>query len=165
MATLMEWVRHLVLLVVLISFFELLAPKNALQPYVRLVGGLVILAAVVSPLVALVRGDDLWRRAAESGGRWSAEAALPSSPPALAETERRLRNELFAARLAAYLEEELTKAAGRRVRAAVRVSGNGRVERVTLAVPPGTGKDLRRRAAALSGLDPAHVWVVEEAIP
>lgn len=165
MATLLEWVRHLVLLVVLVSFFELLAPKNALRPYVRLVGGLVILAAVATPLVELVRGEGVWQRAAELAERWSPVSAGPSSAPALAETERRLRNALLAEKLAAYLEEELAQTAGGRVRAAVRVEGDGRVARVTLVAPPGSGEELRRRAAALSGVEAGQVWVVEEAAP
>lgn len=160
MATLTEWVRRLVLLVIVASFLELLAPENALKRYVRLAVGLLVLTAVLTPLLTLVRGEDVVPRLRQAEGFGWAEA-----PAALSETNRRLENSLLAEQLTAYLETELGKAAGSRVGVSVRVGGAGAVARVTIAAPPGRGTQLKARAAALTGLTPEQIVVVEEAIP
>ncbi|MDI6870019.1 MAG: stage III sporulation protein AF [Bacillota bacterium] len=165
MNLLVEWVRRLVLLVIVVSFLELLAPPNNLRRYVRLVTGFLVLTAVLAPLVALVRGGDVLGRIAEA-----VELRLPTgndSRPAsgLAETDRQLQNALFSRQLTTYLEQELAETAGGRVGVAVRVDGRGALEGVMLATPPGRGARVRARAAALTGLEAGKILVVEEAIP
>lgn len=167
MAELTEWVRRLVTLVVVFSFLELLAPPNSLKRYVRLVVGFLILTTVLGPLVALVRGDEALRRAA-GGILDEALPRLPEGPDAasrLLETNRRLQNALLAERLAAYLQSELETSAKVRVGVAVRVDGAGSVTRINLAVPEGWGERLRGQAAALAGVEPERIAVLEEAIP
>ncbi len=167
METLSEWVRRLVLLVLVMSFLELLAPPNGLKRYVRLVVGFLVLTAVLAPLVALVRGGDVLRRVSEA-----AEAPLPvgragggRTVPHLAEAEQRLRNDLFARQVAAYLERALAGEAGGRVGVMVRVERSGALGRITLTAPPGQGPRLRKRASALAGVGEDRILVVEEAIP
>lgn len=172
MAALSDWVRRLALLVIVVGFLELLAPSNGLKRYVRLVAGFLVLTAVLSPLLALVKGGDFVERASGAAGQLLTEgrgrriwtAGGSGSGGSLPETNRLLQNELLADRLSAYLETELGKEAGSRVGVAVRVSGQGVVERVSLTVPPGTAGRVARRAAALSGLSREQILVIEEAI-
>jgi stage III sporulation protein AF len=162
-----EWVRRLVLLVLVLSFLELLAPPNGLKKCVRLVAGFLVLTAVMEPLVALVRGGDVLRQVGELAGlsRWDGRADRSRTAPELAQADQQLRNDLFARRVAAYLERALAGEAGGRVGVAVRVEPSGALARITLTAPPGQGPRLRRRAAALAGVAEKRILVVEEAIP
>lgn len=54
MAELKEWVRGLVMLVLLGSCLELLIPTNDMKKYVRMTMGLVVVLAVVSPIAAFL---------------------------------------------------------------------------------------------------------------
>lgn len=173
MAALTDWIRRVALLVIAVGFLELLAPGNGLKRYVRLVTGFLVLTAVLSPFLALIKGGDIVERASGAasllvpegtGGATKGGAGGSAAGRSLSETNRRLENELLADRLSTYLEKELAKEAGDRVGVAVRVAGQGVVERVTLTVPPGTAKRLADRAAALSGLGKDQIRVIEEAI-
>lgn len=57
MAPLIDWVRSLVVLVVLASLLEMLLPSGGMKRFVRLSMGLLILLGVVRPLVALLGGQ------------------------------------------------------------------------------------------------------------
>lgn len=55
LSALVSWARTLLAVAVFGMLLELLLPSRSMQPYVRLAVGLVVLAAVLSPLVGLVR--------------------------------------------------------------------------------------------------------------
>lgn len=57
MAYLASWIQQLVLAVILATFLDLLLPSNAMQRYVRLVMGLLILMLILSPLLTLLKSD------------------------------------------------------------------------------------------------------------
>lgn len=167
METLSGWVRQLVLLVLVVSVLELIAPANGLRKYVRLVVAFLVLTAVLAPLVALVRGDDLVRQVMEAAelGFPTGSGGSSGAPASPVETDQRLRNDLFARQVAAYLRQELSGEAGGRIGVTVRVEGEGVIERITLTTPPGQGSRLRGRASALTGVEKERIVVVEEAIP
>ena len=52
-----ELLRHIVILVVLAAFLDLLLPKDGFQRYVKLVVSLFIILALLQPIVQIVRGD------------------------------------------------------------------------------------------------------------
>lgn len=54
MAELKEWIRGLVVLLVLASALELLLPMNSMKRFVRMAMGLLIVLGVVRPIVALL---------------------------------------------------------------------------------------------------------------
>lgn len=54
MEALKEWVRGLVLLVIVASLFEMLLPMSAMKKYVRMAMGLLIVLSVVRPVVGLL---------------------------------------------------------------------------------------------------------------
>lgn len=53
-AAVSDWLRHLVLLILLAVLVELVLPDNALQKYARAVFGLLIMLAMLDPLRALM---------------------------------------------------------------------------------------------------------------
>ena len=112
MDELAAWLKQIVAVVLLAGLIDLMLPNRALQRYVRLVAGLMILLTVAQPVLQFLRGD-LSGRLTEAWDRWN---ALPS--PAVssmdlrrieAEAEQwRKRREEDAARVtAAALEEAI----------------------------------------------------------
>lgn len=51
------WLKEIVAIILLAAFIDLLLPNKAMQRYVRLVVGLIILLALLSPLLRLIQGD------------------------------------------------------------------------------------------------------------
>jgi stage III sporulation protein AF len=56
MGSLSKWVRDIVLLVLYITFLEMLIPRGNMQKYVRLVTGLLVMLAIIRPIMSLVGG-------------------------------------------------------------------------------------------------------------
>jgi len=111
MAAVTEWVRTLVVLVVLASLLELLLPMGSMKRFVRLTMGLLILLGVARPVVGLLGGEvafdpDLLRDSA---------AGLPSMNEIMAEAHR--FQERSRALLAAEVEERLRRQAESAARA------------------------------------------------
>lgn len=52
-----EWLKQLVLIVLLAAFADLLLPTKAMQKYVRMVMGLAIIAAMLQPIMPLLQRD------------------------------------------------------------------------------------------------------------
>ncbi|MGE5507992.1 MAG: stage III sporulation protein AF [Chitinophagales bacterium] len=168
MVQLTAWVQHLVLLVLVVSFLELVAPENALRRYVQLVVGLLVLVAVLNPVVRAVRGGEWLSDALQTGAGWTEapdQLREEGTREALEAANRQLQVDLFTDRLRAYLESELAKAAGERVGVAVRATADGSVQQVTVTAAPGRSGELQRRAADLAGVAQDKVLIVEEAVP
>jgi len=122
LAWLSDWLKQLLAVVLLASVVELLLPGNSFHRYMRLVLGLLILLAMLSPVMALVRGDPS-RLLDRSIRSWEASSrnAAPGMPT-LEDIERDARKlqearqreaALLAARnLEFSMEEELRREAG-----------------------------------------------------
>lgn len=57
MAFLTEWITNIIILVLLAGVIELLLPGNQFQNYIKMVVGLLILLAMLSPLFKLINAD------------------------------------------------------------------------------------------------------------
>ncbi|MFB5268374.1 stage III sporulation protein AF [Paenibacillus enshidis] len=57
MSWLGEWLRHLVMIVLLAAFVDLILPSRSMERYVRLVLSLLILLTLISPIAQLLRGN------------------------------------------------------------------------------------------------------------
>ncbi|WP_313641865.1 stage III sporulation protein AF [Paenibacillus sp. FSL K6-0276] len=57
MSWLGDWLREIILVVLLASFIELLLPSKSMERYARLVLSLLILLTMLSPIVSLLKGD------------------------------------------------------------------------------------------------------------
>lgn len=52
-----EWISHIVLLILLATFFDLLLPSSRMKKYVKLVVGLMIIMLILSPVLHLLKFD------------------------------------------------------------------------------------------------------------
>lgn len=52
-----EWIQHIVLLILMATFLDLLVPSSAMKKYVRMVVGLLIIMIILSPLLDLLQLD------------------------------------------------------------------------------------------------------------
>ncbi|PZD93432.1 stage III sporulation protein AF [Paenibacillus sambharensis] len=117
MVWLSDWLRQILGIVLLAAVIDLLVPGKAYHRYVRLVLGLLILLAMLSPILSLVKGnaDELL----EAGLRSWEQASSRDIPrmPSLEDIERRAeelrskRNEQAAELAARTLEGEIEAAA------------------------------------------------------
>jgi stage III sporulation protein AF len=57
MSIITEWITNIIILVLLASVIELLLPGNQFQNYIKMVIGLLILMAMLSPVLKLVKTD------------------------------------------------------------------------------------------------------------
>lgn len=51
------WLQQIIAVVLLAGFIDLLLPNKAMQRYVRLVAGLIILLTILTPIIRLLQGD------------------------------------------------------------------------------------------------------------
>lgn len=52
-----EWIKHLVLIILVATFLDLLLPNNQMRRYITLVVGLIIIVMILSPILALLQVD------------------------------------------------------------------------------------------------------------
>lgn len=52
-----SWLQQIIAVVLLAGFIDLLLPNKAMQRYVRLVAGLIILLTIMTPIIHLLQGD------------------------------------------------------------------------------------------------------------
>ena len=60
LAVVSDWVRHLVIIVVLAGFIEMILPKGDMRRYVQMVVGIFIIMAILNPTLLLLRQRQLW---------------------------------------------------------------------------------------------------------
>ncbi|TCS96391.1 stage III sporulation protein AF [Hazenella coriacea] len=80
MEWLSEWLKQIVLLVLIATFIDLLLPNHSMDRYVKLVMGLLITMAILSPILSLFTEElDITKLAFEKQGGSSADSMLPLS--------------------------------------------------------------------------------------
>lgn len=60
-----DWLRDIVLIILLATFVDLLIPNNSLQRYVKVVVSLIIMLTILSPVISFLKGDLALKFAAE----------------------------------------------------------------------------------------------------
>ena len=50
---LMQWVRDIFLIIISLSFFQILLPESSLEKYLKLIFSLIILAVILEPVIRL----------------------------------------------------------------------------------------------------------------
>lgn len=84
MDTLAEWLKQIILVVLLATFIDLLLPNSTMQRYVKLVVSLFILMTILTPVMNLLGSNANLRMLAASVDDWSAEgtpSGIGGSPP------------------------------------------------------------------------------------
>ncbi len=64
-AWLSEWLRDIVLIILVATFVDLLIPNNSLQRYVKVVVSLIILLTILSPVISFLKEDKAINQALE----------------------------------------------------------------------------------------------------
>ncbi|PTX53920.1 stage III sporulation protein AF [Melghirimyces profundicolus] len=91
MELLSGWLKQIVILVLVATFIDLLLPNNSMERYVKLVMGLLIIMAILSPLFQLVRQDlNLTNLAFEQAGN---EESRLASLSAIRQNSEKLKNQ------------------------------------------------------------------------
>jgi len=49
-----EWVKNVFIIVMALSFIEILLPENTMQKYIQFIFSLIIMATILSPLIILL---------------------------------------------------------------------------------------------------------------
>ena len=57
MEWLSQWLERIIILVLLATFLDMLLPNTPLQRYVKLVMGLLILLAIITPIMQMFQND------------------------------------------------------------------------------------------------------------
>ncbi|MDQ0166882.1 stage III sporulation protein AF [Bacillus horti] len=57
MSFLAEWIRHIVLLILLATFLDLIIPNSSMRKYVKLVVGFLLILIILSPILQLLNFD------------------------------------------------------------------------------------------------------------
>ncbi|WP_290586631.1 stage III sporulation protein AF [Alicyclobacillus sp.] len=101
-----EWLKQIILLVILATVADLLLPTRSMQRYVRVVMGVAVLAAMLQPILPLMRADWADRAAAAVEAELGFDTtSVPAGKAAqvanvMADQQARTAQELLAARLA-----------------------------------------------------------------
>lgn len=88
MIELSQWLKQVVAIVLVATFAEWLIPDSRMQPYVRVVLGMLVFVTMLSPLLELARVDPLTlSERLEQSSRGNSEAAVQL--PSLADIDAR----------------------------------------------------------------------------
>lgn len=49
-----EWVKNIFIIIIALSFIEILLPTNTMQKYIKFIFSLIIMATILSPLIILL---------------------------------------------------------------------------------------------------------------
>ncbi|MFM9279075.1 stage III sporulation protein AF [Paenibacillus jiagnxiensis] len=184
MSWLGEWLRHLVMVVLLAAFVDLILPSRSMERYVRLVLSLLVLLALISPIAQLLRGNPaaelrqafLAQERAESGQQQSLERILAQGQQ-LQRKQEQTAMQYAAGEVARQMKGQIEQETGERVQsvevafaqdeqaagemstgtsiASVKVKLAGQTAADDLAKPPDGEK-------AVGGIEPVTVPTVPE---
>ena len=122
MEWLAAWLKQLIAVVLLASLADLLLPGRSMQRYVRLVAGLFVLLAVLTPILEWVRGDfagrivdGLERIVRQPYGAEAELARIRSEGEKLRREREDQARQLAAGQLRAAVREAVERTEGRRV--------------------------------------------------
>ena len=115
MTALGEWLKQLVIIVLLAAFADLLLPTRAMEKYVRMVMGLAIVAAMLQPIVPLLSrnwsgqaaataADELLPNNAKSGASGSSTGTTATLTQEFQRQTNQAADHLLATRLRAEIE-------------------------------------------------------------
>jgi stage III sporulation protein AF len=156
LAAITDWVRNIALVVLFASFLELLLPTSGMQRFVRVIMGLLILLAILTPVVDTLQGHRLPDVPALSGQGGPAADRVWSGAEAVVRERDRLTVELYKKDLARQIRAVVTAVDGvadARVAVAVRQADGraGALDKVVVYVLPGLAAEERKAAKFAAG--------------
>ncbi|OYD09990.1 stage III sporulation protein AF [Paludifilum halophilum] len=165
------WLKQIIILVLLATFMDLLLPNNAMDRYVKLVMGLLIILAILSPIFQLIRQDldltSLSDQQLEGSGRenLSSVKAIKQKGEQLTETQNRLIHEQAEQRMAATLRKGVEKRFPVEViQSEVKTKGKeeARIEGVHLVVRRAADKGGEEAVDPVDPVDPVDIGMDSE---
>ncbi|MFS0722762.1 stage III sporulation protein AF [Paenibacillus sp. 1P07SE] len=187
MAWLAEWLRQIIAIILLAGIIELLLPSNAYQRYVRLVIGLFILLALLSPILSLLQGEfgsrleqgiRSWQGldSAMLAGDADSLAAVNRQAELLREQQQEQAAGLAATKVAEEMKQEISRRSGAPVTrvdvilAADSRAGYWRIESVAVALSGNPSREETPSDIAVRQPPPVEpvaveVWLGGEASP
>lgn len=148
-AAVTDWVRNIVMVVLFASFLELLLPSSSMQRFVRVIMGLLILLAILSPVIDVLQSRAAPEVPALGGAGGPAADRVQSGSAAVVRERDRLAVEFYRKDLARQIRAVVTAIDGvADARVAVEVAGadNGRLGKVIVYVLPGLAAEDRKVA-------------------
>lgn len=114
-AFLSNWLKEIILLILIATFMDLLLPNRSMERYVKLVMGLVIILAILAPIISLLNKNVDWSNLSLTDGahlsrEMTSLESIHASGEELIETQDRLVIEeterRIAEKIAAEIDEE-----------------------------------------------------------
>lgn len=158
------WLREIIMVVLLAAFVELLLPSKSMERYARLVLSLLVLLTILSPIIALLKGDALQElglelsRQERSGGLFSeAKGQAESLEQILADGKKLAAGqqsrslELAAAEVAGQMKDQIVSETGSRGAKVTVTLGMGKSARGAEEIPVISEVQVYLPPAAASG--------------
>ncbi len=156
LAAVTDWVRNIVLVVLFASFLELLLPTNGMQRFVRVVMGLLILLAILTPVVDVLQSSRMPEVPALGQGGQTADRVRSGTENVVRERDR-LAQEMYKRDLARQIRAVVTAVDGvADARVAVslaqdKAGRNGALDKVVVYVQPGLAAADRKVDKIVAG--------------
>ncbi len=152
-----DWVRNIALIVLFASFLELLLPTSGMQRFVRVIMGLLILLAILTPVVDALQSHRAPEVPALGGQGGQAADRVRSGAEAVIRERDRLAVEMYKKELARQIRAVVTATDGvadARVAIAVAPDAGGRagaLDKVVVYVQPGVAAADRKAVRTTGG--------------
>lgn len=144
-AAVTDWVRNIVMVVLFASFLELLLPSSGMQRFVRVIMGLLILLAILTPVIDALQSRVVPEVPALAGQGGGAADRVRQGSEAMVRERDRLALEYYRKELARQVRAVVTAVDGvADARVAVEVGQGGAISRVTVYVLPGLAAEDRK---------------------
>lgn len=157
LAAVTDWVRNIVLVVLFASFLELLLPTNGMQRFVRVVMGLLILLAILTPVVDVLQSSRMPEVPALGGQGGQTADRVRSGAENVVRERDRLAQEMYKRDLARQIRAVVTAVDGvADARVAVSLAQdkegrNGALDKVVVYVQPGLAAADRKVDKIVAG--------------
>lgn len=165
-----EWVRQVILILLLAGIVEMVLPSGGARRYVQLVLGLLVLLAIIRPVLAVLEAEpaDLlpaWERALRESGAAAAPALPRDDLERARERTQALALEVHRQRLAAVIYDEVVATLGFEpvaidvdVVTDSRGSRQGTIERIGVRLPGRLPPEvLERSPGAVRPVEPVRI--------
>lgn len=171
-AFLSNWLKEIVLLILIATFIDLLLPNRSMERYVKLVMGLLIILAILSPILSVLNKDLDFSELALSDGNnpfddLASLESIHASGEELKQTQDHLVKEetqrRIAEQIAAEVDEEFqVTVLEKKVTMEEKPKGKFQIKQVWLNVAP---KDSENRSKPIQPVEPIVIDSISEASP
>lgn len=164
-----NWIRNVAIMVIILSFLELLLPQNQMERFVRAVIGLVIIAFILRPLVGLVGGGTTWELQGLGSRGWPMDSSYGAASTQYIAAGERLVDVAYEdvrdralKRLSRQVEAVASMASGHSdLEAEVKLDARGEVQEILIRCPEGPlPEGVASSVARFYGLPESRVRVV-----